>query len=121
MAAPQRAGRRRATLGLIVLAAVSLITLDFQNFGPLGTIQTGAREVVRPIRDGGERITSPITGFWEGATRVDDLQAENQILRDEVDRLRGEIVRSGIDRGDFEALLEINGLEVPQGLSLIHI
>ena len=119
MAAPERAGRRRVTLGLIVLAAVSLITLDFQSFGPLGTIQTGAREVVQPIRDGGQRITSPITGFWEGATRVDDLEAQNQVLRDEVDRLRGEIVRGGINRADFEALLEINGLEVPQGYPLL--
>ena len=48
MAAPQQSGRRRITLGLIFLASATLITLDFQDFGPLGTIQTGAREVVAP-------------------------------------------------------------------------
>ena len=111
MVAPQQSGRRRATLGLIVLAAATLITLDFQAFGPLGTIQTGAREVVAPFRAGGERLVSPITGLWENATQLDELQAENAALRAEIDELRGEVVRSGIDRADFEALLAINGIE----------
>lgn len=111
MVAPQQSGRRRVTLGLIFLAAATLITLDFQAFGPLGTIQSGAREVVTPFRVGGERLVSPITGVWENATQVDELQAENAELRAEVDALRGELVRSGIDRADFEALLAINGIE----------
>lgn len=111
MVAPQQSGRRRATLGFILLAAATLITLDFQSFGPLGTIQTGAREVVSPFRAGGERIVSPVTGLWENASQFDELQAENDALRAENDELRGEIVRSGVDRADFEALLAINGLE----------
>lgn len=111
MVAPQHSGRRRVTLGLIFLAAATLITLDFQAFGPLGTIQSGAREIITPIRLGGERIVSPVTGLWENATQVDELQAENAELRALVDELRGELVRSGVDRGDYEALLAINGLE----------
>ena len=82
MVAPQQTGRRRATLGLLFLAAASLITLDFQNFGPIGTIQTGVREVIAPFRTGGERIVSPITGLWDGATQFDELQLENDRLRD---------------------------------------
>lgn len=119
MAAPQQSGRRRITLGLIFLASATLITLDFQDFGPLGTIQTGAREVVAPIREGGERIASPITGLWRGATEFDELEAENAELRAEIDRLRGELVQSGVDRADYEALLTLNGLELPQGYPLL--
>lgn len=119
MAAVQQPGRRRVTLGLILLISATLITLDFQSFGPLGTVQTGFREVVAPFRTGGERIASPITGLWDGATRVDDLEVENAELRGEVDRLRGELAQSGIDRADYEALLAINGLEVPQSLPLL--
>ena len=119
MAAVQQPGRRRVTLGLILLVSATLITLDFQSFGPLGTIQTGFREVVAPFRTGGERIVSPVSGLWEGATLVDDLESENQELRGEVDRLRGELAQSGIDRADYEALLAINGLEVPQDLPLL--
>ncbi len=119
MAAPQGTGKRRITLAMVLLAAASLITLDFQSFGPLGTVQTGLREVLAPIRSGGERLASPVTGLWEGATRYDELQAENVELREEIDRLRGDLVRDGIDRGDFEALLEMNGLEVPQGYPLL--
>ena len=119
MVAAQQSGRRRVTLGLIFLAAATLITLDFQDFGPLSTIQTGAREVVAPIRSGGERIASPITGLWEGATEFDELEAENIELRAEIDRLRGELVQSGVNRADFEALLAINGLEVPAGYPLL--
>ncbi len=111
MVAPRHSGRRRVTLGLIFLAAATLITLDFQAFGPLGTIQSGARELVTPFRVGGERLVSPLTGIWENTTQVDDLQAENAALRAEIDQLRGELVRSGIDRADFEALLAINGIE----------
>lgn len=119
MAAVQQPGRRRVTLGLILLISATLITLDFQSFGPLGAVQTGFREVVAPFRAGGERIASPITGLWDGATRVDDLEVENAELRGEVDRLRGELAQSGIDRADYEALLAINGLEVPQSLPLL--
>lgn len=119
MAAPQQSGRRRITLGLIFLASATLITLDFQDFGPLGTIQTGAREVVAPIREGGERIASPVTGLWRGATEFDELEAENVELRAEIDRLRGELVRSGVDRANYEALLRLNGLELPQGYPLL--
>jgi len=118
MAAPQQSGRRRVTLGLLFLASATLITLDFQDFGPLGTIQNGAREVVAPFRAGGERIASPITGLWDGATKYDEVVEENEELRREVDRLRGELVRGGVDRGDYEALLAINGLEVPAGYPL---
>ncbi len=119
MAAPQDSGRRRVTLAMIILAAATLITLDFQNFGPLGTIQTGAREILSPVRDGGARILSPITGVWRGATDYDDLELENQALRDEIDRLRGELVRSGIDRGDYEALLQEAGLESTEAYPLV--
>lgn len=119
MAAVQQPGRRRVTLGLILLVSLTLITLDFQSFGPLGTIQTGFREVVAPFRAGGERLASPVTGLLEGATRVDDLEGENAELRNEVDRLRGELAQSGIDRADYEALLAINGLEAPDSLPLL--
>lgn len=119
MAAPQQSGRRRITLGLIFLASATLITLDFQDFGPLGTIQTGAREVVAPIRDGGERIASPVTGLWRGATEFDALEAENLELQAEIDRLRGELVRSGVDRADYEALLMLNGLDLPETYPLL--
>lgn len=119
MAAPQQSGRRRITLGLIFLASATLITLDFQDFGPLGTIQTGAREVVAPIREGGERIASPVTGLWRGATEFDDLEAENIELRGEVDRLRGLVAQSGVDRADYDALLLLNGLELPQAYPLL--
>jgi len=119
MAVPQRSGRRRATLGLLLLLSATLITLDFQSFGPLGTIQTGARELLNPIRDGGDRIASPITGLWRGATEIDDLEAENQLLRTEIDRLRGELVQAGVDRGDFEALLEQNGLALPDAYPVL--
>lgn len=119
MAATQRPGRRRVTLGLILLASATLITLDFQSFGPLGTIQTGAREIVSPIRTGAERIASPVTDLWEGATRFDELEAENLALQAEIDRLRGALVQSGIDRGDYEALLEESGLESSEAYPLL--
>ncbi len=118
MTATQQSGRRRVTLGLLFLISATLITLDFQSFGPLGTIQTGFREVIAPFRAGGERIASPITGLWDSSTNYDELLEENEELRAEIDRLRGELVRGGVDRGDYEALLAINGLEVPQGYPL---
>lgn len=119
MVAPQhRRRRRRFTLIVIIVAAATLITLDFSGFGPLATIQSGAREVVTPLRSGGERLVSPITNLWNGATGYDELVAENEELRAEVDELRGEIVQSAIDRDDYEALLETNGLADRTGLPL---
>lgn len=116
MALPGQSRRRRFGLGAVAVLSLLLITLDFQDFGPLGTLQSGVRAVVDPIRDGGETVLSPLTSVWDGATELDDIRAENDRLRAENDRLRGELVTSGIDREDYERLLVENGLSVPGDL-----
>ena len=105
---------------MIFLAVATLITLDFQDFGPLGTIQNGARESRRSDPRRCERIASPITDLWEGATATTISRPRTWRSSPRVDRLRGELVQSGIDRGDYEALLEQSGLEAPRPTRSAH-
>ena len=45
----QPGNRRRTILTLIVLTAVTLITLDVRGSGPISALRGGAHDVVNPI------------------------------------------------------------------------
>jgi len=50
----QPGNRRRTILALIVLTAVTLITLDVRGSGPISALRGGAHDVVNPIAKSGK-------------------------------------------------------------------
>lgn len=109
----RRFGRSRFTLVLLVLASLTVLTLDYRDSGPV----QGARDVVgtvfSPFRSVGDAIASPFRNGWNGIFGYDELEDENERLRREIDRLEGERIADEAAREEVEELRRINGLQVP--------
>jgi rod shape-determining protein MreC len=76
---------------VLVIASVTLLTLDFRNVGPFASLQTTARDVLNPFRSAGETVFAPVTDAWASvfsgggdSDELDDLRAENAQLRNEL-------------------------------------
>ncbi|MGI9600953.1 MAG: rod shape-determining protein MreC [Acidimicrobiales bacterium] len=104
MAVPRLGGRRRTTLLVLVLTAVSLLTLDFRGFGPLESVQEAARSVLNPLRDGASAAFDPVADAWNGITEFDDLEAENAELRARLEELEGLAITDAAASSELEEL-----------------
>ena len=85
----QRANRRRTILALIVLTAVTLITLDVRGTGPISAVRGGAHDVVNPIAGALDSVLSPVGDWIDGGTSASSLQDENARLRRRLASTRG--------------------------------
>jgi rod shape-determining protein MreC len=90
MAIANRTGRSRATIILLVVTSIFLLTLDFRDFGPLESAQSSIRSVFSPVQDAADGVFSPVGDAWSSVTEYDDLEAENERLRLELEALRGQ-------------------------------
>lgn len=98
--------RRRTTLILLLLTSITVMTLDYQGFGPLKGMQGGVRGVVDPLVGALETVTSPVTNAWRGVTEYDDLKTENDRLRSELAAQQGEAIRSRAAEDSLRDLLD---------------
>ncbi|HEX9774717.1 MAG TPA: rod shape-determining protein MreC [Actinomycetota bacterium] len=72
-----RTRRRRLLLAALVLASITIITLDFRaggNDGPLDKIGRGVMTVLAPVQRGLVTVFRPVGSFFAGFTRVPSLQ-----------------------------------------------
>ena len=92
MARSRRTGRSRFTLILLVLASITLLTLDFRDSGPVDGLRNVAGTVFDPVRSAGDAIGRPFGNAWDGASGHDKLKKENDRLRKQIDQLKGDQV-----------------------------
>ena len=86
----QPGNRRRTILALIVLTAVTLITLDVRGSGPISALRGGAHDVVNPIAGAFDTVFSPVGDWIDGVTSAASLKDENARLRRRLDAARGQ-------------------------------
>ncbi len=108
-------GRRR-TMVILLLTSVLLITLDLRGNALFNAARTGFSYAERPFEVAGEVITRPISRVWDGMTRVDDLEAENQLLQRELDRQRSDQIASQAALKENQELREALNLESLAGI-----
>jgi rod shape-determining protein MreC len=105
-------GHRRTML-ILLLSSVLLITVDLRGNALLDGARSGFDYVFRPFEIAGEVVTRPVVRAWDGITRVDDLEAENRALRDELDAVRGDLLAAEnalIQNQDMRSLLDLPSL-----------
>lgn len=106
------AGRRRTIL-VLLLTSVLLITLDLRGNAVFNAARTAFNYALRPFEIAGEVVTRPVERAWDGITRVDDLQRENDLLQQQLDRQRSDQVAAQAalqENQELKRLLEISSI-----------
>ena len=87
---PRRSRRPRTTLLLLVLASVTIITLDAR--GGFHEITSGVKSVAAdafaPVRSGVNAVVEPIGSFLAGSVHYGAVREQNQKLQAEIDQLK---------------------------------
>jgi rod shape-determining protein MreC len=116
----RRSGRTRFTILLLVLTAITLLTLDGRGFGPIDSARSAILSVLSPVGDAGAAVFRPIGNAWSSAFDQGDLQAENDRLREENDRLQGEVSAGLVSQEQLQQLLENEGITFTGDIPRAH-
>jgi rod shape-determining protein MreC len=75
--------RRRAVVGLLVLAALALLSLSYRqgSTGVVGDIQRGTSSVTAPLTTAANRVTQPFADAWNWTRGLINARNENARLR----------------------------------------
>ena len=96
MAKPRRSRRPRTTLIILVLASITIITLDAR--GGLDSLTSGVKSVASdafsPIRSGVDDVVEPIGSFLAGSVHYGAVRQQNQKLQDEINHLKSQAQQS---------------------------
>lgn len=104
MAAARHASRSRFTLVLLILTTVTLLTLDLRGFEPVDDARDATMEALAPVRDGVGSALDPVGDAWDGALGYDELEAENEELRERIAELEGELALTADAKVTLERL-----------------
>jgi rod shape-determining protein MreC len=112
MAGPGQRGRRRYVLVLLVLTAVTFITLDQRqgDSGPVGSLGHFAHRVVAPVSDLASNIMSPVDDWFDGVLHAGSLKHDNARLKRELAAARVAQAEGAADRRDNRELRALNQL-----------
>lgn len=116
----RRGSRTRLTIVLLVVTALALLTIDGRGSGPVASVRTAVGSILSPIGDVASAIVSPVRDAWDGVFSTDDLAAENEALRQENDRLQGEVITNAIAAAQLQQLLELLGIPFVGDTPRVH-
>jgi len=105
-----RRRRPRLTIGLLVLASITVITLDFRGsgHGAIGWAKRAAHDAFTPVQDAVDAVVHPIGSFLAGAVHAGSLEQQNAKLRAELNRLQHQ---SLTDKNAAQTLHALQALE----------
>jgi len=105
VALSRRSTRPRYALLLLVLASVSIITLDYRGSGAVTAVKTHVQDALTPVQAAVSGALRPVGNFFEGAVSYGSLQSENARLRAENARLRGPSLRASAEERQTQQLM----------------
>ncbi len=112
MVAPRRTSRPRFTLGLIVLTAITLITIDYRadGGGVTGSIRSAARTVLQPVGTAVKFVVTPIGNVVGGVLDFGRVRNENAKLRDELAEARSDVIAAQDAKRELQSVLDEVGI-----------
>ncbi len=98
---------------ILLLTSVMLITIDLRGNALLDAARSGFDYAFRPFEIAAEVVTQPVERMWSGITQVDDLRAENEALREQLDQQRADQIANQnalAENQELRALLNLDSL-----------
>lgn len=120
MAPGREPGRSRTTIVVLVLISISVIALDAGGFGPVNSVKSGLGTVFSPVRAVGDAVFGPVGDAFNGVFNREDLAAENERLREEVDRLRGQQAQAQEAAAALDEMRQALRLPTYEGITSTH-
>lgn len=111
MAVYRRSARPRFTLLLLVLTAITLLTLDERGASVVGSVRGHARDLFAPVASFADRVFGPVGDAIQGVVHYGDLEAENDRLREQLAEQQGEQLRAQDAQRELKALLDQQELD----------
>jgi rod shape-determining protein MreC len=108
----RNARRARLVLTLLLLAAFTLITLDYRSGAGSG-LRRAASTIFGPIEGVVNDVVHPIGSFFSSLGHLNGYKHENQTLRKQVGELRGQLRLTQRERNEYaqdQKLLHLAGL-----------
>jgi rod shape-determining protein MreC len=104
----RRAARPRFILLLLILTAITLLTLDGRGTGAgvIDKVRSGARDAFAPVTDAADKVFEPVGNFFEGMIHYGDLKDENARLRAQNEELRGKALQAQDAERERQSLLD---------------
>lgn len=104
--------RSRYVLLVLTLLAVTVITLDARGVPVLSSAKDGSRDVLSPVQGAAHWVSTPFRNAWNGISGYDDLQRENEALRQQLDELDTNAMRERNAQSELARLKDQLGLSV---------
>ena len=95
---------------MLVLSSVLLLTVDLRGNSIIDRTRSAFAKLLSPFETAGRVVATPIRNMWHGATDYQDLERENERLRDEIARQKGDQLAARAIVSEYQELLTLNGL-----------
>jgi rod shape-determining protein MreC len=104
----RRTARPRFVLLVLVLSAITLVTLDARanGGGVVGQLRTKGQDAFAPIQDATHAVLRPVGDFFTGVLHYGDVKRENARLRAQLATARGQQDQAAEAQRELRLLLD---------------
>jgi rod shape-determining protein MreC len=106
---------------LLVLASITIITLDYRGggHGAISAVKRAAHDTFSPVQRGVDAVVRPIGSFFAGAVHYGALQQQNAKLRAEIGDLERRVLEGSATRKELEQLEQLEHLPWTDGIQTV--
>ncbi len=118
MATTRRNTSQRLTLVILLLASVTVITLDYRGTAShdIGSIRNAARDMISPVQRALSATLHPIGDFFSGAVNYGSAVSENARLQEEIGALRRQVLENAQAEHQLQQVLAEEHLPFVQNI-----